>query len=154
MELIPRAVADAAWERRARALEAINIAAAVKKKPKKLRRTMSILRHGNFRVKPIGDAHCGIDLGNARIEANYFVRVECVPTLDHRGFLFEQRVVDEVFQGIEECAMSCELLAYTCCQLVKERILNDNPSLEIRCIEVSISAAPFPATLIYVEQLS
>ena len=89
MELIPRAVADAAWERRARALEAINTAAAVKKKPKKLRRTMSILRHGNFRVKPIGDAHCGIDLGNARIEANYFVRVECVPTLDHRGFLFE-----------------------------------------------------------------
>lgn len=142
-----------ATERRIGA-ERANALLEINTRPEKrgVKRTMTIVRHGNFRVRPMGDKHCGVNLGNAVINGNYWVRIRCTPRLDDRGFLFEQRVVDEVFQTLDATAMSCELLAYVCCRKVIERVTEDNRNLAIRSVEVSISAEPFGATLTYKER--
>jgi hypothetical protein len=109
---------------------------------------LTLRRSGSFTVETEGPSHCGLA---DKQKIKYLVTVHCkaMPSLDERGFLFEQRLIDDFFQTYNGSivADSCELLSIDCTKEIKERILDENPKLKIFSIEVQLSAKPYSASM-------
>ena len=115
---------------------------------------MAITRVGSFHVVPSPDSpHCGPaeSLNNdGTLTINYSVAVECnYNSLDSRGFLFDQLTVDQYFQGVTTCDVSCEVLAIESLRGLLTAIREENPYCEI--LHMSISLQPNPEAHISVE---
>jgi len=102
-------------------------------------------REGIFHITTVkGTSHCGT---LPDFDVKYHVKAECSAKLDARGFLVDQMLIDKYFQTIKRVAVSCEQLAQGALAGVKSVLLNDNPSLVIHGLEVSLSPAPFGAKM-------
>lgn len=113
------------------------------------RDTLTLNRTGRFAFTTMGDSHCGVAPAGSRQEAYYRVTTKCVPVLDSRDFLFEQRAIDEYFQKITRVKSSCEKLVMRVADELVDVIMGENPSCEIIWIEVEIKAAPYLASMTY-----
>lgn len=119
-------------------------------------RTMTITREGDLMVHidPAG-SHCGpagmiVKEGDKSLmPVKYTARVVCAPTVDDRGFLFDQAMLDKWLQRVaaEKTGLSCELL----CQAYAERFLakmeHDRPDCEVRYLSLTLSPAPHKASI-------
>lgn len=112
----------------------------------KAKQSLTLRRRGEFTIETLGDHHCGVnDFQNIRYE----VEVVCTTKLDSRGFLFEQRSVDAFFQGIRSTSQSCEVLTKDCAKKLRELILDENPTCEVKRIAVNLCPAPYAADMTF-----
>jgi hypothetical protein len=103
-------------------------------------------RSGEFRIHAFGPSHCGID---EDLKIKYRMVCECQPKLDNRGFLFDQINVDMFFQSIKRSKLSCERLTVRCVRQLVQAIKLENPSCQINKVELTLSPAPFMASMTY-----
>lgn len=107
---------------------------------------LTMNREGSFHVKATGDNHCGVD---EDLDIRYKLVCECAPSLDYRGFLFDQLHVADYFKTVRRSRLSCERLVIKCCQDLKKMILKENPHCEILKMELTFSPAPHAATMTF-----
>lgn len=114
---------------------------------KAVRGTLTMNRGGDFRVKTYGNHHCGrLEL----LDIKYHVIVECgVTSLDHRGFLFDQFTVDKFFQNIKVTKLSCEQFAIQCARRLWRSIHNENPGCLVKEMKLTLTPAPFAASMTF-----
>lgn len=109
---------------------------------------LTLRRKGKFKIETTGNNHCGLDEEQA---IKYWVSVTCKakPSLDDRGFLFEQRTIDEFFQSYNGDIFheSCEILAIDFCRQLREAIREENPKCKILFMEVRLAAKPYLASM-------
>lgn len=110
---------------------------------------LTLHREGEFSFIVGGPHHCGIAHTSERQDARYEVDVCCKPVLDARGFLFEQRTVDEFFQRITSVRSSCEQLVMRIAVDLLAKIKNENPNIQVHWIQVRVIAAPYKAHMTY-----
>lgn len=118
--------------------------------------SLSIHRAGEFhqRVVP-GSNHCGpaealvpSPLGGVAIPVKYELLVTCEPTLDHRGFLFDQVAVQA---WMEERAargpvtLSCETLVIELANAFQDKLARDARHCKLQGLSLFLSPAPHAA---------
>ena len=103
-------------------------------------------RQGEFRIHAFGPSHCGVveDLA-----IKYRMVCQCQPKLDKRGFLFDQINVDNFFQSIKRSKLSCERLTVRCVRQLVKAIKLENPGCLINKVGLTLSPAPFMASMTY-----
>jgi len=104
--------------------------------------TLTIRRTGEFTIKTFGSNHCGL-LPILKIQ--YEAKIECSAKVDDRGFLFDQLEVDRFFQGVKSSFLSCEMLTMHLAEMLALRIMAENPSLEVKGLDLTLSPQPFKA---------
>src|SRR5678810_918919 len=107
----------------------------------------TLVRRGDFRVLTLGPNHCGTvpDLA-----VKYTLQVSCQPdSLDNRGFLFNQVMVKEFFQGLRQTALSCEQLTLWCGRQLFKKIIRENRGCKIKRFMLTLSPAPYEAELTF-----
>lgn len=127
--------------------------------------TLTLRREGTFLQWVEGEHHCGpvtalVDMkvrgnGNAKtvtvkgIRVNYSLTVACGPTLDHRGFLFDQAMVDAWFvrQGERVTSLSCEAYTIKLANAFMDKLAHDAPHCDLRGVTLQLSPAPHTASL-------
>lgn len=114
----------------------------------KLQKLLTMNRQGEFQIFTYGDSHCGT-MTNQFLPIKYHMVCECESTLDPRGFLFEQVNVDKFFQNLTKTRLSCEKLTIQCCKRLVTLIHKDNPVCKVRSIKLTLSPAPFAASMTY-----
>lgn len=112
----------------------------------KISNKLTMNREGTFRFKAVGPNHCGVD---ENLQVNYRMVCECYATLDRRGFLFDQINVDNYFQSIQSSVLSCEKLTIKCAQKLLKMIKKENAICAIRSMSLTLSPAPFKASMTY-----
>ena len=111
-------------------------------------KTLTMNRQGEFTILTTGNSHCGT-MTNQQLPIRYTMICECEATLDPRGFLFEQVNVDNFFKQMKRTRLSCEKLTISCCKKLVSMIRRDNPSCQIRSIELKLSPYPYAASMTY-----
>jgi hypothetical protein len=111
-----------------------------------LKQTLKMDRGGEFRIRAIGPNHCGVE---ENLTVRYQMVCLCSPKLDSRGFLFDQVNVDNYFQNIKRTRRSCEKLTKSCLGDLLKMIKAENPKCEILKMELTLSPAPFKASITY-----
>jgi hypothetical protein len=114
----------------------------------KMQKLLTMNRQGEFEIYTYGDSHCGT-LTNQFLPVKYHMVCECENILDPRGFLFEQVSVDQFFKGLKKTRLSCEKLTISCCKKLVALIKKDNPICRVRSIQLTLSPAPFQASMTY-----
>lgn len=124
--------------------------------------TLTLRREGDFVQAVDGAHHCGpkallVDIelpGKVKTKAKgiavrYTLTVACGPTLDHRGFLFDQAMVDLWFkrQGERVTSLSCEAYAINLANRFLEKLAKDAPHCDVRGITLQLSPAPHQASI-------
>lgn len=136
--------------------------------------TLTLRREGLFTQAVEGEHHCGpkallvdmriphpADAGKAisgtkaryatvkGIPVRYSLTVACGPTLDHRGFLFDQAMVDLWFsrQGERPTALSCEAYAIKLANSFMDKLAKDAPHCDLRGVTLQLSPAPHQASI-------
>jgi len=108
---------------------------------------LTMNREGRFHIDAYGPNHCGV---SDYLEINYRMICECQPaSLDKRGFLFDQINVDNFFQNIKSSRLSCERLTIKCVRNLVKAIKAENPDCRINKVELTLSPAPFKASMTY-----
>lgn len=105
---------------------------------------LKMVRSGEFEISTYGENHCGTD---AHFKLRYHLNCECTPVLDSRGFLFDQLNIQQYFESIKRTQLSCERLTVVCLQQLLEHILTENPTCQIHKMELTLSPAPFLASM-------
>jgi hypothetical protein len=108
--------------------------------------TLTLQRRGMFSIETYGDSHCGV---GELVDVSYEVKVKCVCSLDHRGFLFDQLEVDKFFQSIQRTALSCEELAIKSGAGLVDMIKSENPGIDVFALDLVLSPKPFAASMTY-----
>jgi hypothetical protein len=103
-------------------------------------------RSGEFWVQTYGRNHCGLDKD---LQVRYRMLCECSTKLDARGFLFDQINVDAYFQSIKRSSLSCERLTMRSVKELVKAIKQENPVCCIHRMELTLSPAPFKASMTY-----
>lgn len=116
------------------------------------KKTLTMNRQGEFKIRTIGDKHCGT-FTNQDMWVKYHMICICDNVLDPRGFLFEQVNVDKFFQNMKRTTLSCEKLTISCCKKLVTLIRKDNPVCKIRSIELTLSPFPYQASMTYTSEL-
>jgi Xaa-Pro aminopeptidase len=118
---------------------------------KRKRDMLTLTRHGSFSVLTEGEHHCGVAEHGEKLVIGYNVQVCCYAdeSLDRRGFLFEQRIVDDYFQKIKRVKSSCELLAMRVASDIEDIAMEENALLDIKWINVQLSAFPHKAHMTF-----
>jgi hypothetical protein len=112
--------------------------------------SLILTRTGKFGFITVGATHCGMAPTGTRQECDYVVRVKCDPhTIDPRGYMFEQLVVQEYFDKIKRVQSTCEQLVMRVAVELESVIYEENPILEIYWIEVEVKAAPYAASMTF-----
>jgi hypothetical protein len=112
--------------------------------PTKHSETLTMNRQGEFQVKTFGNNHCGL----AKVlDIKYHMICVCTTDLDRRGFLFDQVNVDNYFKSIRQTELSCEQLVLNCSKNLILMILEENPEVKVRSIDLTLSPAPFLASM-------
>jgi hypothetical protein len=114
----------------------------------KFQKLLTMNRQGEFCVLTTGDSHCGT-LTNQFLPIKYHMVCECENVLDSRGFLFEQVNVDKFFKNMKRTTLSCEKLTISCVKRLVTLIKKDNPTCRVRSIKLTLSPAPFQASMTY-----
>ena len=109
-------------------------------------KTLTMDRRGEFNIHTLGNSHCGL-LDN--LDIKYRMICECSPVLDSRGFLFDQINIDNFFKSIKRSKLSCERLTVQCVQRLVKAIRLENPKCEIHSVKLTLSPAPFLASMTY-----
>lgn len=117
--------------------------------------SLTLRREGSFHQFVAGDHHCGPKAelvpheGKLAIKVNYTLTVACGPTLDHRGFLFDQAQVDKWFQvqGSRVSSLSCEALTIQLANRLMDKLAKDAPHCDLRGVTLQLSPAPHKASL-------
>lgn len=140
--------------------------------------SLTLRREGLFHQLVTGEHHCGpksalvdhsgqipdpaqsgkaISGRNARtitvkgpaIAVKYHLTVTCGPTLDHRGFLFDQTMVDAWFvrKGLYASGLSCEALVIKYANELQEKIARDAAHCDVRGVTLQFSPAPHQASV-------
>ena len=112
----------------------------------KLTERLVMNRSGEFAIHVSGDSHCGV---KKDLTVRYSVRAECLPSLDKRGFLFDQLTVDNFFKSIGETILSCEELSMYCCEALMDLIHKENNKCEIKNMSLTLSPEPYAASMTY-----
>jgi hypothetical protein len=107
-------------------------------------KSLKMVRSGEFDIHTYGDNHCGTA---EEFKIRYHLICECSPVLDNRGFLFDQLNIQSYFESIKRTQLSCERLTVVCLEQLLEHILTENPTCEIRRMELTLSPEPFLASL-------
>lgn len=83
------------------------------------------------------------------IPIKYVLTVACGPILDHRGFLFDQAMVDLWFarQGERPTALSCEAYAIKLANTFMDKLAKDAPHCDLRGVTLQLSPAPHQASI-------
>ena len=83
------------------------------------------------------------------IPVRYNLTVACGPTLDHRGFLFDQAMVDLWFarRGERITSLSCEAYAVSLANSFMDKLAKDAPHCDVRGITLQLSPAPHQARI-------
>lgn len=110
-------------------------------------KTLTMDRRGKFTVETFGRNHCGVV---RFLDIQYRMICQCTPKLDGRGFLFDQINVDNYFQSIRKTSLSCERLTMRCVKQLLNAIRMENPGCTINRMKLSLSPAPFMASMTYV----
>lgn len=121
-------------------------------------RTLTIHRAGDIPLRVVGDTHCGAkaagkpvgkcDLGDIyEVPVKYEAMVVCAPTLDARGFLFDQVMLDAWMQSWsrEPITLSCEALVITMANRLQDHMARKVSHCDLRTITLSISPNPYLA---------
>lgn len=109
--------------------------------------SLTMNREGSFVIKTYGPNHCGV---GSKIAIRYSLVCECRPTLDHRGFLFDQLNVDRYFKEIKRTSLSCERLVMRCTHDLIAQIRAENKGCQIDRMQLTLSPEPFAASMIYI----
>lgn len=130
--------------------------------------TLVLRREGTFYQLVAGDHHCGPKAqlvsvlvtgevtrhhkgptADMAIPVNYTLTVACGPVLDHRGFLFDQAMVDKWFQrkGQTVSSLSCEALTIALANQLMDKLARDASHCELRGVTLQLSPAPHKASL-------
>ncbi len=107
-------------------------------------KSLKMVRSGEFDIHTYGDNHCGT---SDEFKVRYHLTCECSPLLDHRGFLFDQINIQQYFESIKRTQLSCERLTVVCLNQLLEHILTENPTCQIRKMELTLSPEPFLASM-------
>lgn len=83
------------------------------------------------------------------IPVRYNLTVACGPVLDHRGFLFDQAMVDVWFarQGERPTSLSCEAYAIRLANTFMDKLAKDAPHCDLRGVTLQLSPAPHTASI-------
>lgn len=113
--------------------------------------TMKIERKGLVNWRVSGDTHCGPKalLVNGRIAVEYTVSVTCAPSLDKRGFLFDQAMVDAWMQrqAEMETTLSCEKLCIAVAERMLAKMAHDVPHCKVTELVMTLSPKPHQASV-------
>lgn len=130
--------------------------------------SLVLRRSGTFHQLVSGDHHCGPvgKLVSAGVRGNgdvvrtkdgpskavlvkYELTVACSPVLDHRGFLFDQAMVDLWFQrqGARVSSLSCEALTIQLANTLMDKLGRDASHCDLRGVTLQLSPAPHLASL-------
>jgi hypothetical protein len=110
------------------------------------KRLLTMDRQGEFNIYAYGPNHCGVV---EDLKIKYRMVCECQAKLDKRGFLFDQINVDNFFQSIKKSKLSCEKLTVRCVRQLVAAIKLENPACVINKVELTLSPAPFMASMTY-----
>lgn len=110
----------------------------------KTKKTLDMVRSGEFSIKTYGKNHCGT---SHSFNIRYHLKCSCSSKLDHRGFLFDQLNIQSFFESIGRTQLSCERLTQVCQQQLLEHILLENPTCQIYRIELTLAPEPFLASM-------
>lgn len=115
-------------------------------------RTLTIARSGQVAWKVTGDHHCGpkaLLKPDGTIAVRYSLRLTCAPTTDERGFLLDQAMVDKWMarQASRETDLSCEQLVMRVAEDLLAKIAHDTPHCDVKSLTLSLSPAPFQASI-------
>jgi hypothetical protein len=105
---------------------------------------LKMVRSGEFEIATYGDNHCGT---SDHFKVKYHLTCDCSARLDSRGFLFDQLNIQQYFESIKRTQLSCERLTVVCLTQLLEHILTENPTCEIRKMELTLSPEPFLASM-------
>ena len=118
-------------------------------------RSVTVRRRGTLNVKVLpGSNHCGTanrvvrgEDGHNYMPCNFEVRVVCRPSLDSRGFLFDQAQITPRLEKLasSESTLSCELMSQSCAVELMKAIYEENPSCQILDFLFTFSPAPYLA---------
>jgi hypothetical protein len=114
-----------------------------------MKTTLTITRAGSFRIKSLGDNHCGALPSGDMLTIKYEFVCVCDTSLDSRGFLFDQVEIDKYFRGRKWTSLSCEHLCMSIANRLIKRILKENPKCRIKRGSLTLSPEPFAASMKY-----
>lgn len=109
-----------------------------------IKKTMEMMRGGDFDLHTYGDSHCGTA---EEFKVRYNLKCLCSPVLDSRGFLFDQLNIQSFFESIQKTSLSCEQLTIVCLEQLLDHILAENPTCQIHTMELTLSPAPYLASM-------
>jgi hypothetical protein len=130
-------------------------------------KTLTITRRGDVQWRVTGDHHCGpkdqlrrqlvwmgavggyssLPTGPASIPIKYTVVVQCAPTLDAQGFLFDQVTMADYMAQLakQETDLSCERLVDHAATTLLARLRSDAPTCHVKTLTLTLSPAPYAA---------
>lgn len=112
---------------------------------------LSIVRSGDVQWRVHGEHHCGPKsmLREGRMPVRYSMTVTCEPTLDERGFLFDQAMVDVWMrrQADRVTELSCEALVVAIARALMAKIERDVPHCRVIGLRLTLSPAPYQASV-------
>src|SRR5437899_1351291 len=92
---------------------------------------LTINRKGQVDWSVTGDTHCGpkSELRDGKIPVKYELNCKCLPTLDQRGFLFDQAMVDLWMRRMASrvTSLSCESLVVHVAEQFLAKMAHDVP---------------------------
>lgn len=109
-----------------------------------VKKTIKMVRSGEFDLKTYGQNHCGV---SSEFKIRYHMTCMCSPKLDNRGFLFDQLNIQNFFESIGRTSLSCERLTVVCLEQLLEHILEENPTCQIYNMELTLSPEPYMASM-------
>lgn len=139
--------------------------------------TLTLRREGSFLQLVDGAHHCGpkavlvahkgerprnsseaarngtladrVKVEGQAVPINYSLTVACAPVLDHRGFLFDQAMVDAWFarKGLYVSSLSCEALTIRLANELMDKLARDASHCDLRGVTLQLSPAPHKASL-------
>lgn len=86
--------------------------------------------HGTMNIEVLGEFHCGPNNDSPRDFDWEVLVVYPDGTLDEHGFLLDNLVFEDFFNGIKRTSLSCELLIEDCCRELWK--LTGGRALELR----------------------
>lgn len=111
--------------------------------------SLTIKREGQVEWKVAGDHHCGPkgEIRDGRVPVKYSVSVTCAPSLDERGFLFDQASVDLWMkrQADNVTSLSCEALVVETATNMLLKLQRDVPHCKVTELVMTLSPSPFQA---------
>lgn len=104
-------------------------------------------RTGQFRVRTYGQNHCGTtDILDIKYTLSVITDGD---SLDSRGFLFDQMQIQKIVDTKRFVTVSCELQTREFARYIWTHIKAENPSLKIKHFALTLSPAPYGASITF-----